>query len=70
MFSGAAVPHKYVCRTFFQAQMNVGLEPRKLIFGETDYSFFNERPVPACFLKYFIEETAYAKNRLPHLLWN
>ena len=46
-----AAPHRYVCRTFFQAQMNVGFEPRKLIFGETDYSFFSERPVPACSLK-------------------
>jgi len=46
-----AVPNLYVRRMFFQAQMNVGLVPRKLIFGETDYSFFAERPVPACSLK-------------------
>ena len=47
-------PHAYVYRTFFQAQMNVGCEPRKLIFGETNYSFFSERPVPACSLKSII----------------
>jgi len=51
VFSETAVPNYYVCRTFFQAQMNEGYEPRKLIFGETDYSFFNGRLVPACFLK-------------------
>jgi hypothetical protein len=34
--------------------MNVGVEPRKLIFGETDYSFFSERPVPACSLENII----------------
>jgi hypothetical protein len=50
-----AAPHVYVYRTLFQAQMNVGLEPRNLIFGETDYSFFSERPVPACFLKSVFE---------------
>jgi hypothetical protein len=32
---------------FFQAQMNVGFEPRKLIFGEADYSFSLEHSVPA-----------------------
>jgi len=28
-----------------------GVVPRKLIFGETDYSFFSERPVPTCSLE-------------------
>jgi len=56
---------------FFQAQMNAGREPRKLIFGETDYSFFAECPVPACSLKYIFEEGIfYAENRVPYLLWN
>jgi len=48
-----AAPNIYVRRMFFQAQMNEGYEPRKLIFGETDYSFFSERPVPACSLNYY-----------------
>ena len=45
-----AVPKGYVCRTFFQAQINVGIEPRKLIFGETDYSFFgvSVQSLPVC----------------------
>jgi transposase len=51
-----AVPNTYVRRTFFQAQIIVGFVPRKLIFGETDYSFFAECPVPACSLKYIFEE--------------
>ena len=42
-------PYGYVYRMFFQAQMNVGVEPRKLIFGETDYSFSLEHSVPALF---------------------
>ena len=53
-------PHIYVYRTLFQAQMNVGYEPRNLIFVETNYSFFSERSVPACFLKNIFEEIAYA----------
>ena len=56
------VPHSYVRRTFFQAQMNVGFEPRKLIFGETDYPFFAECPVPACFLKYFLRRLLCQKS--------
>jgi hypothetical protein len=56
---------------FFQAQMNAGCEPRKLIFGETDYSFFAEHPVTACSLKSIFEEGIfYAENRFPNLLWN
>jgi len=35
----------------FQAQMNEGYVPRRLIFGETNYSFFNEHPVNARPLK-------------------
>ena len=61
VFSVITVPHIYVRRTFFQAQMNVGLEPRKLIFGETDYSFFVGRPVPARSLEYFLREAVMPK---------
>ena len=49
-------PNSYVYSPLFQAQMNVGFEPRKLIFGETNYSFFSERSVPACYPQIFFEE--------------
>jgi transposase len=49
----------------FQAQMNAGLEPRKLIFGETDYSFFAERPVPARSLENILREAVMPKIVYP-----
>ena len=44
----------YLCAPDVLSSTNeCGLAPRKLIFGETDYSFFSERPVPACSLNYY-----------------
>jgi len=40
-FQRLAVPNLYVYRKLFQAQINVGVVPRKLIFVKTDYSFLS-----------------------------
>ena len=52
MCTDCSFKHKYVWQW-----------PRRLIFGETNYSFFSEQSVNACFLKYILRGLYYAQNR-------
>jgi len=61
----AVEPNKYVYRMLFQAQINAGSEPRKLIFGETITRFSCEHPVPACKLKSIQKEVYMPKIVYP-----
>ena len=57
-----AVPHNYVYRMLFQAQINVGIEPRNLIFVKTILVFSVSVQSLSVSSNIFIEETICQKS--------